>query len=190
MIAAATAGCSSTMEPGGRLTLANGPISSGATVAFESIDGPPPAVFGKLVATLNDEANARHVTVVSRSGPATYRVRAYVSAMVNRGNVSFGWVWDVYDADKQRALRVTGVEPAEGRHRDAWAAADEQVLRRIARTGMERVAAFLNEPQPQRGTAFAAVPSFMAMAAAHDDTPEAAGIVRQAAGAAETAPAR
>jgi hypothetical protein len=117
-------------------------------VAFESIDGPPPAVFQKLVATLDSEAAARRVPVVSRTEPATYRVRGYVSAMVERRGVSFAWVWDIYDADKRRALRIAGEEPAAARPRDTWSAADEAVLRRIARKGVEGIAAFLGSPAP------------------------------------------
>jgi uncharacterized lipoprotein YmbA len=139
-------------------------------------------VFERLVTALNDEAGARRLAVVSRSGAATYRVRGYVSAMVNRGKVSFAWVWDVYDGDKQRALRIAGEEPATGKHRNAWMAADDQVLRRMAASGMDRIAAFLKEPQ-RGGIAIAALPGFLAMAGA--DTPEAAGIVP-----AGTAPAR
>jgi hypothetical protein len=118
----------------------------GATVAFESVDGPPPAVFQKLVATLNDEAAARRLPIVSRSEPATYRVRAYVSAIVERRQVSFAWVWDVYDTDKRRRLRIAGEEPAAARARDAWAAADEAVLRRMAQNGMREIAALLGAP--------------------------------------------
>ncbi len=118
-------------------------------MAFESIDGPPPEVFRKLVADLNDEAGARQIAVVSRDGAATYRVRGYVSALVERDKTTFAWVWDVYDTDKRRALRIAGEEPAAaGRRRDAWAAADEQVLRRMARNGMERIAGFLNSSEP------------------------------------------
>jgi hypothetical protein len=120
----------------------------GATVAFESIDGPPPAVFQKLVTTLNDEAAVRRLPVVSRSEPATYRVRAYVSAVVDRRKVSFAWVWDVYDNDKRRRLRIAGEEPAEGRPRDAWAAANDAVLRRIAQNGISEIAAFLGSSGP------------------------------------------
>lgn len=115
-------------------------------MAFESIDGPPPAVFQKLVATLNDEATARRIPVVSRAEPATYRVRGYVSAMVDRRKVSFAWVWDVYDADRRRALRITGEEPADGGPRDAWSAADDAVLRGMARNGMAGIATFLGSP--------------------------------------------
>src|ERR1044071_753741 len=103
------AGCSS-LPSDGRAKLA-GLSASGSTLAFESIDGPPPEVFRKLVANLNDEAAARRVAVVSRGSAATYRVRGYVSAMVDRGKTSFAWVWDVYDADKRRVLRITGEEP-------------------------------------------------------------------------------
>ena len=39
------------------------------SVAFESIDGPPPAVHEKFMRALKDEAGARQITVVS-SGEA------------------------------------------------------------------------------------------------------------------------
>src|SRR5687768_1602889 len=75
MLAALAAGCSS--QQTGRFTSLNAVVPT--TVAFESIDGPPPDVSRKLVMALNDEAGARRVAVVSRGGPATYRVRGYVS---------------------------------------------------------------------------------------------------------------
>jgi hypothetical protein len=143
LLGATLAGCSSSAPVTGRAI----PVG-GATVAFETIDGPPPAVFQRLVATLNDEATARRLPVVSRAEPATYRIRGYVSAVVDRRKVSFAWVWDVYDADKRRALRIAGEEPAEGRPRDAWSAANATVLRRIAQNGMDGIAAFLGTPAP------------------------------------------
>jgi hypothetical protein len=176
ILAAAAAGCSSDPGSNGRFALASGSAPSTATIAFESIDGPPPAVFKRLVSTLNDEAEARHVTVVSRSGPAAYRVRAYVSALVDRGKTTFGWVWDVYDADKRRALRITGQEPAAGRHRNAWMGADERVIRNMARGGMERMATFLSDAQ--RRAPVTPIGSLFKLASARDDSPEAAGIVR------------
>lgn len=175
LLAAAAAGCSSqTMT---RFTPVNTGGNPGATIAFESIDGPPPDVFRKLVLTLNDEAAKRQVAVVSRSGPAAYRVRGYVSALVERDRTSFAWVWDIYDAGKRRTLRIGGEEPATAApgNRDSWAAADERVLRSIARTGMERVAAFLDTPSqtpadPDRG------PS--TLVASRDGSPDAAGSFR------------
>src|SRR5665213_1624594 len=107
-LAACAGGCSS-LPQGARTTLAS--AASGSTVTFESIDGPPPEVFRKLVASLNDEASARQIAVVARSSAATYRVRGYVSALVERDKTTFAWVWDVYDTDKHRALRLSGEEP-------------------------------------------------------------------------------
>jgi hypothetical protein len=184
MLAALAAGCSS--QQTGRFTSINAAVPTNATVAFESIDGPPPEVFRKLVTALNDEAGTRRVAVVSRGGPATYRVRGYVSALVDRDRTTFAWVWDVYDSDKRRALRITGEEPASAapRRRDArtnastnaWTAADDEVLRRMSRTGMERIAAFLNAPgQPP---AIEPAPALPTLVAGRDDSPEAAGIFR------------
>jgi hypothetical protein len=152
-------------------------VSPTSTVAFESIDGPPPEVFSKLVADLNAEAGTRKIAVVSRESAATYRVRGYVSALVERDKTTFAWVWDVYDTDKRRALRISGEEPAAaGKRRDAWAAADEQVLRRMAKSGMDQMSGFLNSSEPP--PAIAPEPSFITLVSGRDDTPEGAGIVR------------
>src|SRR5437868_9567971 len=64
-LAAGAAGCSSLPSSNGRMSLA-GAVSPGSTVAFESIDGPPPEVFHRLVADLNAEAGIRKNAVVSR----------------------------------------------------------------------------------------------------------------------------
>jgi hypothetical protein len=176
LLAATLAGCATGVDAVNPFAMASQPATSGASIAFESIDGPPPPVFNRMVATLNEEADARHLAVVSRAGPADYRVRAYVSALVDRRKTSFAWVWDVYDADKQRVLRITGEETGDGRRRDGWSAADDQVVRRIARSGMERIMAFAADPP--RTTAVAARPGSWLFASTSHDTPEAAGIVR------------
>ncbi|MCC8959993.1 hypothetical protein H8B02_43285, partial [Bradyrhizobium sp. Pear77] len=112
------------------------PASGGATVAFESIDGPPPQVFDRMVGVLDSESKLRSLSIVSRQGTAAYRVRSYLSAQVVRGRTMIAWVWDVYDSNQQRALRLSGEEPAGKAGRDAWAAADDLVLRKIAQAGL------------------------------------------------------
>src|SRR5438552_13267281 len=42
----------------------------GATLAFESIDGPPPQVFDRLVNALNIESQGKPIAIVSRDAPA------------------------------------------------------------------------------------------------------------------------
>lgn len=115
------------------------------TVAFESIDGPPEDLFRKLVARLGEEASARRVAMVSREAPAQYRIRGYLAAHVQGKKTTITWVWDVFDADHERAIRLFGEVPGAPSER-AWEAADDAVVSRIARDGMTRLAAFLASP--------------------------------------------
>jgi hypothetical protein len=113
-----------------------------ATVAFESVDGPPRAVFDRLVARLDTAARDRQVAVVSRKSPARYRVRVYLAAKIEPRRTAVDWIWDVYDSDLQRAIRIGGEERASRAGDDAWAAADDGVLGQIAEAGMRQLAAF------------------------------------------------
>lgn len=117
---------------------------SGTTVAFESIDGPPPQVFDRMVGVLDSRSKLRSLTVVSREGTAAYRVRSYLSAQVVRGKTMIAWVWDVYDANQQRALRLSGEEPGGKGGRDPWSAADDMVLRKIAQAGFSGLSNMIN----------------------------------------------
>src|SRR5665213_4294910 len=117
---------------------------SGATVAFESIDGPPPQVFDRMVGVLDSESKLRSLSIVSRESTASYRVRSYLAAQVSRGRATVAWVWDVYDRNQQRALRLSGEEPAGKAGRDAWNAADDLVLRKIAQAGFSGLTAMIN----------------------------------------------
>ncbi|MDT3685846.1 MAG: hypothetical protein RO009_12500 [Pseudorhodoplanes sp.] len=157
------------------------------SVAFESIDGAPPAVFQKLVQKLNDEANARHVPVVTREGYAPYRIRGYVAASVVKKQTVVSWVWDVYDGETRRAARLTGEEKAGPAGSDAWNAANnDAVLARVARSGMEQLAAFLGGPAapaaaPAPTPAGPAEDRQLTVAAADDVRPETLGIFRLSA---------
>ncbi len=135
----------------------------GPTVAFESIDGPPPQVFDRMVGVLDSESKLRNLSIVSREGGASYRVRSYLSAQVVRGKTVIAWVWDVYDNNQQRTLRLSGEEPAGKAGRDAWAAADDMVLRKIAQAGLSGLSGMVNgapdaaPPPERRGPAVASV---------------------------------
>jgi hypothetical protein len=169
--AAALAGCTQDGPPG----LAA--VPRGATVAFESIDGPPPPQFRTLVQNLNDEAQVRRMAVISREAPSAYRVRGYLAAKVVKGQTTIAWVWDVFDGDEHRAFRINGEETAKTGARDAWTVADDAMLRRIARSSIEQLSAFLNSPDVAPGTQPA--PSEpAAIIDMRDPSPEAAGIFR------------
>jgi len=146
----------------------------GASVAFDSIDGLPPAQFQTLVKDLNDEAQSRRLAVISREKSAAYRVRGYLAAEIEKGKTTVSWVWDVFDANQQRALRVTGSQFVDGRRHEGWAAVDDTTLHGVAHTSMDQLAAFLTSPVVAPATspklALAAVPAA--------SSPEAAGIFR------------
>jgi hypothetical protein len=144
-IASGLGGCASGGAGVGAFAMAG---SGGPTVAFESIDGPPPQVFDRMVSVLDSESKLRSLQVVSREGSASYRVRSYLSAQVNHGRTTIAWVWDVYDRDQQRALRLSGEEPAGKAGRDPWAAADDLVLRRIAQAGLSGLSGMINGTGP------------------------------------------
>jgi len=149
----------------------------GATVAFDSVDGLPPGQFQKLVQDLNNEAQARRLAVISREQPSAFRVRGYLAVKVAKHQTTISWVWDVFDQDENRALRISGEETAKVRRRDAWAAADDAMLRQIARASMDQLAAFLTSPEVAPGSAPAATEPQVAMANPAESSPEATGSV-------------
>jgi hypothetical protein len=161
--ALALAGCNTVGQQNAGVT-----GSRGATVAFESIDGPPRGVFEKLVQDLNTEAQERRVAVVSREGASAYRVRGYLGAAGSAKQNTVSWIWDVYDADKQRVMRIAGEEKLSGKNKDAWQGVDDAATRRIAHNSMEQLAAFL--AASNGGAPVTPV--------AYDASPEAAGIFR------------
>jgi hypothetical protein len=162
-VACALGGCAGGGGASASFAMASSGDGNGATVAFESIDGPPPAVFDRMVNVLDTESKLRNLSIVSREGGASYRVRSYLSAQVVRGRTMIAWVWDVYDNNQQRALRLSGEEPAGKAGRDAWAAADDLVLRKIAQAGLSGLSGMINGTPPSapapglRGSAVASV---------------------------------
>jgi hypothetical protein len=165
----ALAGCAG----GGNGSESFAQAGGGATVTFESVDGPPPQVFDRLVNILNSESQLRNLAIVSREAPAAYRVRGYLAAEVSRGRTTIAWVFDVYDRDQKRALRLSGAEPGGKAGRDAWAAADDLTLRKIAQAGLSGLSSMVNGTAPS-GTEPPPSPGGPAVASA-DDFPVTSG---------------
>jgi len=138
----------------------------------------PPGQFQKLVGDLNEEAQSRRLAVISREQTSAYRVRGYLAVKVTKKQTTVAWVWDVFDQSEQRVLRISGEETAKVRSRDAWAAADDAMLRRIASTSVEQLAAFLTAPEVAPGTAPSVAEPHVATVAPAESSPEAAGIFR------------
>jgi hypothetical protein len=177
VIAGLLGGCAGGGAPSDSFAMAStggGGAGGGPTVAFESIDGPPPQVFDRMVGVLNTESKLRNLSIVSREGQASYRVRSYLAAQVNRGRTTIAWVWDVYDNSQQRALRLSGEEPAGKAGRDAWGAADDVVLRRIAQAGFSGLTAMINGTSPPDSPAPSPAPELRGPAVASAEPVSAA----------------
>jgi hypothetical protein len=165
-------GCAGGGAVSGSFAMASAP--SGPTVTFESIDGPPPQVFDRMVGVLDNESKLRNLSIVSRDGAASYRVRGYLAAEVNRGRTVIAWVWDVYDQNQQRALRLSGEEPAGKAGRDPWASADDLVLRKIAQAGLSGLTGMINGTAPADAPQPTAAPGRRGPAVASADQPSPA----------------
>jgi hypothetical protein len=135
--------------------------SGGQTIAFESVDGPPRAQFDRLVSALSAEADTRNLPVVSHTGPAAYRVRAYLATYVDKKKkqATLAWTWEVFDRDMNRAFRLSGEEPLGTARADVWAQCDDALLRRIAARGFDELAARLGAPAPAPDASAPAVAS-------------------------------
>jgi hypothetical protein len=138
-LAVLAAACTTTGLPTGQRT----------TVAFERIDGLPPALFDRYVRKLNEEAEARQVPVVTREGFAPYRIKGYVSVWTRKRQATMSWVWEVFDSNGQRVLRIEGDEKAGTAGRDAWLTVNDEVLARAARSGMEQLSVYFRSPDFQ-----------------------------------------
>ena len=146
VMACGLGGCAGDGAASGSFAMAS--AGNGPTVAFESIDGPPPQIFERMVSVLDSESKLRSLSIVSRESAASYRVRSYLAAQVSRGRTTIAWVWDVYDQNQQRALRLSGEEQAGKAGRDPWAAADDMVLRKIAQAGLSGLSSMVNGSAP------------------------------------------
>lgn len=125
------------------------PAGRHSTVAFDRIDGLPPAVFDRYVRKLGDEAEARHVPIVTREGFAPYRIKGFASVWTRGRQATMSWVWEIYNAEGQRVMRINGDEKAGTAGRDAWQAVSDEVLARAARNGMEQLSVYFRGPDSQ-----------------------------------------
>jgi hypothetical protein len=118
---------------------------AGVPIAVESIEGAPPAVRTALASELVSAATARQVELVGAHAQARYRVRGYLTTEATAdGGTALAFVWDVFDAEKRRAQRVTGSSPVRAGAKNMWEALDKEALARLAARSMDEIATFLS----------------------------------------------
>ena len=166
--------------------LANLTETARPSIAFELIDGPPSRRCPQVCDDAEGRSRPQHQITVGSPGEVNYRLRGHLAVQSDDGTAnpdtsitsSITWTLDVYDGDQPRVIRLSGGEKAADR---PWAAIDDPALRRVARAGMDQLAAFLatsRTPAPG-GPAPAPQRSGTGGSGWLDDwTPEAAGIFR------------
>jgi hypothetical protein len=132
-----------------RLAPRPGVSPAGASVAFISFDGPPPAVTSRFHAAMGRALGAADVTTAP-STSAHYLVQGHLSAWPGEKGVALSWVWDVFDARRARVQRIEDQIDLRAAGADPWAAVDDAALEAAARRSAEDLAAFLTHtPQAQ-----------------------------------------
>jgi hypothetical protein len=164
--------------------LANFTETPRPVIAIESIGAPPSTDVPRFVAMLEEEAAQRQIAAGAVS-EANYRLHGYLAARTDNSAApppratapaqmtSITWMLDVYDGDQHRLVRLSGEETIAGP-----ASTDDQALRRIARAGMDQLAAFLATSRTAATAVVATPPPRTAAGWLDDWTPEASGIFR------------
>ncbi len=114
----------------------------GVPVALVSLDGAPETVISRLSLAMSQQAARRDITIVGIDGKPRYQVRGYLSAHSDGSTGELGWAFDIFDAQKKRARRVSGQEPLRGSG-DPWAAVTDAHIAAVAFKSLDDIAEFL-----------------------------------------------
>jgi len=142
VVALALAGCQQTTTAEAPRARVDAP---GVPVSVQSITGAPSNVTTSFAGLLGEAAAERKMEIVPGDKPARFRVRGYLAAQPTEdGQTALSFVWDVYDAGKNRAQRVQGESLGrKGGSEDPWAGIDQTVVAKAASDSMDAIASFL-----------------------------------------------
>ncbi|HEX2553637.1 MAG TPA: hypothetical protein VHL98_08050 [Microvirga sp.] len=157
LVLLALGACQGSGQGGAFASLRGSP--AGVPIALEVMDGPPAPVRTALTQELVTAASARQVELAGAAAPARYRVRGYLSTETDaEGGLALAYVWDVFDAEKRRATRLTGSSPLRTAAADPWGDIDQDTIAKLAGRSMDEIAAFLTETKTAVAAAPAAAP--------------------------------
>jgi hypothetical protein len=115
----------------------------GVPVALISLDGAPESVTSRLSVLLVKQATRRDILIVGVDGKPRYRVRGYVTLQASNDDRSnLVWAFDLFDAQRKRASRISGLEVVSTRGED-WSALTDADLERVASMALDDIATFL-----------------------------------------------
>jgi hypothetical protein len=134
------AACQQGMEASGRRVDA-----PGVPVALVGVEGAPEALQAQVNSAVASQASARRIELVGAdAAEPRYRLKGYLTAYsTDNGETALAFVWDVFDASKKRAQRVSTTTLAKGQNADPWAQIGESQIEKATAQSMNQVAAFL-----------------------------------------------
>jgi hypothetical protein len=120
---------------------------AGASIAFVGFGGAPQSLTDQYQALFGREAKARDISL-AESKKANYLVRGYLSAATHGAQTEVACVFDVFDANRQRAQRIEDRVTVDKAAADPWSAVDQSVLTAVAAKSADDLANFLtNTPE-------------------------------------------
>ncbi|MFO1147296.1 MAG: hypothetical protein U1E62_02885 [Alsobacter sp.] len=134
------AACQQGMEAAGRKVDA-----PGVPVALVGVEGAPEALQAQVNSAVVAQASARRIELVgAEAAEPRYRLKGYLTAYsTENGETALAFVWDVFDASKKRAQRVSTTTLAKGQNADPWSQIGESQIEKATSQSMNQVAAFL-----------------------------------------------
>jgi hypothetical protein len=120
----------------------------GVPVALVSLEGGPETVVSRLSVAIAAQAQRRDILIVGIDGQPRYQVRGYISAHSEGAEGELSWAFDIFDAQRKRARRVSGQEKIRNGG-DPWAGATDPILTAVAFKALDDIAEFLaSAPAP------------------------------------------
>jgi hypothetical protein len=137
---------------------------SGATIAFASLEGAPPALSAGFRDQLTAAAASRDIATADGQS-ADYLVRGYLTAYPVAERTTIAFVWDVFDKQKRHATRIDDTVTVQQSAQNSWSLADPTVMANVAAKSADDLAAFLSNT-PEAIAAAAQPPATLAVASA------------------------
>jgi hypothetical protein len=87
----------------------------------------------------------RQIELVSPTDPAHYHLKGYLTAAsTDAGNTEVTLVWDVFDASRKRAQRVTSTASAPGQSANPWERVGDAQIMKVTAQSMNEIASFIS----------------------------------------------
>jgi hypothetical protein len=112
----------------------------GVPIKIAAVEGMPAERHDAVIAVVRGEALV-HAIELTETDPRFF-LRGYLGLQERDGEMRLGFVWDVFDANRTRARRITADVATSSA---SWDEVGEAEIRNAAAKAMNEVAAFLAE---------------------------------------------